>query len=367
MEKGITTFTDHLDTWALNITNSILNSHKDKNIVTSTLSIYIAMAMLAEGLSNNSLVEVKKLFNFGDDILSNDGLQVLQKIVNRSDIDISLANAIFTSTNFPVEKDYVSLLAKKYNAACQSVDFGQKSELEKVNEWVRKSTNGLIKDVITDPDPLIVLMLANAIYFKGKWNKAFKTTSTTQLPFLLANNKEISVDTMQTKDKFRGRITEQYKMLELEYKEGNAAMVIVMPHEVGSQLNLPMQDIYSVLDEPLQSSRVCLPKFEISFEQELKDHLNRLGLKSLFIPSSTDFVNITKTEQVYVSSILQKAYIKVDEQGTEAAAVTTVTVRTKCKVIDRPLTIDKPFYYYIVDKNLKVTLFNGYIANPSQK
>lgn len=246
---------------------------------------------------------------------------------------IGIANKIYVKTGYSLQDEYTALVAKHFKSAVELIQFAESDNAAKtINGWVEEKTNNRIKDLIS-PDMLddsTRAVLVNAIYFKGKWTYPFNPKFTQKLPFWITPDQSVDVDTMNIKKKFRYAKLDSLDStaLELTYKDSNISMLIILPNQRNGlqALEKRIGEInLTEIDQQLYSTEVevFLPKFEYEYEVDLNDILSKMGMPTAFNANKADFSGLLKSpEPLYISKVIHKAFIKVDEEGAEAAAAT---------------------------------------------
>ena len=349
--------------------------YQNKNICISPLSIYQIMSLVSNGANGNTQKEIlKSLIPFNDNDLK------LQIELNKNNVNIlktynnnekiSIANAIMSK--IPISDDF-SLICKRYNAFYSIL-----KNVQQVNKWCEEKTHGKIKKIL-DNIKGIELILLNAIYFKNEWEFPFEERATSKQNFY-NENKSISKVNMMFKKFFSIKYYEDDKiqMIELPYKDENLSMIIILPSKEKysssfDYLNKEKID-FSKLIKKLQNNKnvkLNLPKFEFEYETSLKDSFMYLNMKEAFT-NFADFSKITQVEKLKIDNIIHKTYIKVDEFGTEATAVTAIAMfATGGILIDNSISmnVDHGFIYLIRDKRImdingnELMLFIGCVDN----
>lgn len=357
------------------------------NLIYSPYSISLAMAMLYGGADGETASQIASSLHFtlppdqfhpALNALSLDLARrpaQSEKIDRKNPMQLTIANAVWGQRDYLFEKAYLDLLAVNYGAGVRLLDFAAApdSARQKINDWVDQETKGKIKDIIPPDsvDPSTRMVLANAIYFKAAWQEAFVAEFTHDAPFTLLDGSQVQVRTMQTLDEIPLRVGsgEGYQVVALPYKGELAEMVIILPDqgEFGSvESTLDAAHYAAILDE-LRSGDLTLymPKFEFSVDFDLIPVLSALGMPLAFDKNEADFSNITKAERLFVDKALHKAYILVNEAGTEAAAATIFGARPVS--LPQELRIDRPFIFIIRDGPTGTILFVGRVLNPLDK
>jgi serpin B len=285
------------------------------------------------------------------------------------------ANAIWVQEGLAIKSSYSKEIQKRFKSEIETVNFqkNKNEAVKKINTWAKKNTKGMIEEILkpTDIDPMTALVLTNALYFQGFWPTEFDAKKTTDREFTLDNGKTISVPTMIKKDHYFQAKKNKIQMIGLPYRDSKLEMVILMPedpkkfHEFAK--NLSVETILSLVAAQEDSEAFLqMPKFSIaSSYSDLKATLKLLGIKKVFEPEA-ELKNINDKAPLFLSKVLQKAVIEVNEKGTKAAAVSAGIVLTRA-VLTPNLQVDRPFIFAIVDQQSKQIPFMGQVVNPIKK
>ncbi len=299
---------------------------------------------------------------------------------------LSIANAVWGQQGYPFRAEYLDLLDEYYGAGLRLLDFVAAPEpaRQAINDWVSDETEQRIEDLLPpgsiDPDTRLVL--TNAIYFKGAWASAFEDYLSLDGPFTLLDGSTVTVPMMGQTGYFGYAASDSaagasFQAVALPYQGGGAAMLILVP-EVGApeaggfdsfEASLDA-DVFQAALDSLESTNVALtmPRFETTAEFSLVETLAALGMPDAFAPARADFSGMADPAggDLYVSEVVHKAFIAVDEAGTEAAAATGVVIGvTSAGPMPVELTIDRPFIYAIYDRATGAILFLGRVLDPS--
>lgn len=286
-------------------------------------------------------------------------------------VELAISNAIFYKNTFPVKNEFITTNQNYYNAEVAGLDFSKTDEtLNKVNGWVNTNTKGKIEKILDQVSPDDIMYLLNAIYFNGEWQYRFNSKETTNMSFTKEDNQVVQAPTMTIENKFNYFSNQTFQMLEIPYGSGKYSMLVFLPasgkttNDVISLLNPGnMTDWLSKMTE--QNRKLYLPKFEFKFDQSLVDVLKALGMTDAF-NSNANFSGIADGGNLEISEVMHKTYIKVDERGTEAAAVTAV-IFTNTAAQNDSFRVDHPFIFAIREKDTNAILFVGKVMNPTQK
>ncbi len=286
---------------------------------------------------------------------------------------LNIVNAIWGQKDYQFLTSFLDVLAENYGAGLRLLDFISAPEKSRktINDWVSKQTEGRIEDLIPQGviDELTRLVLTNAIYFNAAWLHPFDEDSTIDGTFYLLNGSETVVPMMSQTESFGYLDGDGYQVIELPYDGNELAMVIMLPdagqfEAFEDSLN---SEMVGTIIENLENRQVALtlPKFEFESEFSLADTLAAMGMPVAFSPAA-DFSGMTGTKELYIGDVLHKAFVSVDEAGTEAAAATAVVMKLT-SVPEEPVkvTIDRPFIFLIYDIETEVILFVGRVVNPT--
>jgi serpin B len=289
-------------------------------------------------------------------------------------VQLEIANAIWYRLGLHVRSDFVRLVRDYFGAPVSGLDFASPRSVQVVNQWASERTHGRISKVLDSINPLDVMFLANAIYFKGLWTYRFEESQTQEDVFHLPGGSTIPCRMMlQTVDDLPYQRRANLAAVDLPYGSGHFSMTILLPEpgiDVDSlllQISSPeLQSLFSGFEK--RKVTIWLPKFRIRYGKELSPELKRLGMQTAFDPDRADFSRLFEDQlQPYISSVLHRSYVQVDEAGTEAAAVTVVIVGVTSvgggenAVLFR---VDRPFIFLIRERDSGALLFAGRITEP---
>jgi serpin B len=297
----------------------------------------------------------------------------------REPFAIRTANSIWGQPGYPFLDAFLELLASDYDAGLRLADFNADPEAARVtiNEWVEEQTEGRIVDLIPAGalDTMTRLVLVNAIWFKANWQEPFDPDLTSDRPFTLLDGSTIDVPMMLSPDQTLSAAEgDGYLAVSIPYT-GNASMLVIVP-DPGAFGDVTAgfdAEVLAALDAAmaLRPVRLMLPSFEIRSDLGINDLLRSLGMRAAFVPppgeGTADFTGIAESGELYVSDVIHQAFIKVDEEGTEAAAATAVIMRATAAPFDEPLpvTVDRPFLFLIRHDPTGEILFMGQVTNPA--
>lgn len=380
--------------FACDLYPELVKGDAGKNLFFSPLSIEAALAMTATGAKGNTFDEMQKTLRLPKDEDATDAgfKQIFAKIndaetpAEKRGYTLSLANAIYAQKGFAWEKSFTDRVSAAYGAGIIDADFkaDPESERKRINGWVEKETRDKIKDLIAKGliHKLTRMVLVNAVYFKGDWESAFKKDVTKEQPFFLADGSKADAQLMYQRGAFSLFQDETLQAVELPYKAGQMAMVALLPRKKDGLAELEKALTPANLSKWTESFRqqagaaigrrgglvdVYLPKFKVETSYELSKQLKALGMLAAF--GNADFTRMSKSEGLAISAVIHKAFVDVNEEGTEAAAATAVVAATPTSIGYSPPPIpqfraDHPFVFLLVHKPTNAVLFQGRVMNP---
>lgn len=348
------------------------------NPVISPVSAYIALTMAGEGAEHNTYQQFADVLGQDMEILSDSMMNLLPH--ESEELMLALANSAWIDDEFIASDEWLGKLESLYDAKVFQTDLAGVDTVSAMNGWISENTRGLIKEMIEEPfDIYTRLVLLNALYFKGKWQNDFEVYQTSDKNFTLANKEEILVPMMhQYREYYNYFKGDDFSGVIMPYRDGNMAMVAILPEE-GKTVREFTDDLsFGELSIALDSAEptyvnLQLPKFEVSFDQILNEDLQKMGLTDAFDTGLADFTRMGTTasgEPIYISLVRQKAVVKVDEEGTEAAAVTEIAMMESCAlVVEEPKDVffNRPFLYMIMDMENQIPLFVGIVDDPTDE
>lgn len=377
------TLGDYVLNFSVDLYKQLLAENKPgENIFFSPLSIAAALSMVLAGARNKTAQELRALLHVkGEESVLQEHFSKFFGGLSKyaPDICVYVANRMYSTQELVIQSGYLSLLEHSYRATLRSVDF--KNNHEKVrleaNAWVSEQTASKIQNLLPlgSIDSGTVLILLNAIYFKGFWESPFPSWSTRSEKFYLDSHTSMEVDMMFQKESYKiGHCKElKARALELPYRGGKASMIIILPDDTEG-LSLLEKSLSSTALSALinglgeaQEVKLSVPKFKLERDFCLKHTLQALGVKDLVDASVADLSGIFESGKPAVSDVIHKAFIEVDEEGTEAAAATAVMMCGSCGPTPQtipPFVVDHPFMFLLKSKEPDVILFVGSVRKP---
>ncbi|XP_053105226.1 leukocyte elastase inhibitor-like [Hemicordylus capensis] len=370
--------------FALDLFQKFCEANPTGNIFFSPLSISAALAMVFLGSKDNTAAQLAKTFHFDSVEDLHSKFQALNAEINRSDATyiLKLANRLYGEKTYTFLQDFLTSTQKLYGAELSTVDFlnAADSARKQINQWVEKQTEGKIPDLLSEGsvNELTKLVLVNAIYFKGSWAEKFREEDTEDMPFRLSKKEKKTVKMMFMKKKLPlGYIPEcKCRVLELPYKGKDLSMIILLPDDIDDNSTgleqLEKQLTLGKLQEWTQPGKmysnsevyVHLPKFKLEENYDLKSHLSALGLVDVFDSGKANLSGMSGARDLFVSKIVHKSFIEVNEEGTEAAAATAAMIMFCSLPREENFNADHPFLFLIRHNPTKSILFFGRFASP---
>jgi serpin B len=348
---------------------------EQSNLMLSPLSASTALTMLLNGCNAQTYDQIRDMLGYDSldigDINAAYGSLVSQLLAVDPGVNLALANAVFYRDNFTVKTPFLDALNQSFQAEIAGLNFNSPTALTTINGWAKENTNGKIEKVLDEIDPMAVMFLMNALYFKGTWTYKFGQDSYNG-PFYTENGGEQTVVYMHDLIPLKTYSTANANVVELPYGNQNFAMDVILPEGALSDYltgfdNDEWATITAGLDaltDPVEVNMI-MPRFKFSYEKYLNDQLMALGMTDAFDPDQADLSGISD-EDIYVSFVKQNTFVEVNEDGTEAAAVTTIGINVTSIGDPVTFTVDKPFIFAIRERTTNTLLFIGKVAVPEE-
>ncbi len=363
----------------------LLSAENSGNLFYSPYSISVALAMTYAGALGETAQQMASALHFS---LPQERLHPAfnaldQQLTNLAEegqeeegqgFRLRIANALWGQQGFEFLSEFLDTLAQNYGAGMRLVDFSADPEAarQRINQWVSDQTEQKIKNLIPQGalDPLTRLVLTNAIYFNAAWQYPFQEGATTDEPFFLLNGEKVEVPMMKLSKSLLYAEDAHYQLVSLPYEGGNIEMIVILPAEgqfEAIQAKIDPDWLTSALDR--RGSRTVnlnMPKFKVESDFSLVDALSALGMPAAFQPDQADFSGMDGRKDLYIGEVLHKAYVNVDEAGTEAAAATAVIMELAAAMPEQPviMSINRPFLFLIREVQSGTILFMGQVTQP---
>ena len=349
---------------------------EDKNFMLSPLSASAALTMLLNGCAGDTYDQLKETLYYPEGMTISEINEVYGSLVSQLlDVDpkvkLALANAIFYRQGFNVKNPFLATMENDFDAEIAGLDFSLPSALTTINKWASDNTNGKIPKVLNEISAEAVMFIMNALYFKGDWSYQFDKDLTSDRAFHTSGSGSVNVRTMKGDVGSRVAYGTGYRAIEMPYGQTNFTMVVIVPEGTLNEFNASFDvegwyDITTGFDnqEKFGELTVYMPKFKFSYEKYLNDQLQSMGMLDAFNPGLADLSGIADAS-IFVSFVKQNTFVEVDEEGTEAAAVTTIGIElTSMPPQPQEFKIDRPFVFAIRERTTNTLLFIGQVVNP---
>lgn len=357
--------------FGFNLIKEISKSEFNNNIIISPLSVSTVLGMALNGAENETYEQMKAILGFSDiefdDI--NKSYKSLDSLLKNIDENVifNSANSIWYHNEFSVEQNFIEINKKYFNAKVNKIDFSNPLAKDIINNWVKEATNSKISKIIDAINSEIIMYLINAIYFKGAWQNQFDKNSTIDDMFYIDENNSVNCQMMIQKNHFNFYKDENLEAIELPYGDSAFNMMIILP-----SLNKKADDVISEMSTDTfdfiknkfvkKEITIMIPKFKLEYTKKLNDALINLGMRDAFMPEKANFSKISKSKNLFISEVIHKTFIEVNEEGTEAAAVTPIGIGVTS--VGNYFKVNRPFLFIIYEKNTNTILFIGKVINP---
>ena len=346
-----------------------------ENLFISPLSIALALGMTyngADGTTFQGMTDALELHSMSIEEV-NRAYRDLIDLLLRLDpaVEFQIANSIWYREGMTFEQAFLDTNREYFDAVVSPLDFASPQAAQTINDWVSDNTGGKIEDIVRDPIAAnLVMFLINAVYFKGNWTSQFDKSLTRDALFTLADGSQKQVETMFHKEEadVRRYTDDLVEVVDLAYGGDAFSMTILVP-----QIGVPLDDVVASLDGQQwraltsglidEATVVGMPKFTLEYEIELNDVLAALGMGDAFIGGVANFSNLRRQNDLYISTVKHKSFIDVDEDGTEAAAATSVGIAAT-SAGPREFLVDRAFLFVIRERFSGTILFMGKVLDP---
>ncbi|MBP7402534.1 MAG: serpin family protein [Clostridia bacterium] len=353
----------------------------DGSLLVSPASVHLALAMTQNGADTDTLAQMLALLapDGAEADALNDGARAALARWNDPDAQdrLSIANSIWFDQGFTPDPVFLQANADHYTAAARALDFAAPDAPDAINRWVKEATRGVIPSILDRIPDSAMMYLVNAVHFKAEWVEPFDKADTRLQAFRTPAG-EIQTDFMHRSGAMRCLKRDGMSGVMLPYLGGRFAFFAILPDGdaaprdlLGDRSSVPLRDFVSDLQADAGTTRVdlALPKFETEYKDSLKNELAAMGMGDAFSPDLADFsrMQTSRERNLFIGEVLHKTFCRVDEKGTEAAAVTAVQVElTSMPAPGVAMTFDRPFLYGIVDLESSIPLFLGIQENPAE-
>ena len=361
--------------FGFDVLRELRSERPGENVFISPTSIAVALAMTSNGASGTTRDAILRTLHADTQSLEafNAANRALAaEIAATRSVQLSMANALWVQQGFPLKPAFTQTLQSAFSAQAANLDFRSPAAIQAVNGWVAKHTNDRIAKILDEIDPSTVAILANAIAFKGKWTLQFDPKETQPRDFTTGTGAVHQLPMMKHSAEYAYANGNGLEAIRLPYADRTFAMYVVLPQDPAGMQSFLRQltpDTFAALISSLQERRgtIELPRFTISFNATLNAILKKLGMGIAF-SGSADFSGISDRSRLEISEVRHASFLKVDEEGTEAAAATITGIRPAMARFEPPpfhMIVDRPFFVAIRDERDGQLLFTGTIFDPA--
>ncbi len=360
--------------FGFNLFSRLQQQQSRENLFISPTSIGTALAMVYNGAKGETQTAIANTLSVQGISLAdlNQGNAALKASLETRDkkVAIDIANSLWLGKTYSVLPDFIQRVAETYQAKISTLDFANKQEAaDVINAWVKEQTQGKIEKIVNEVDPNTIAFLVNAIYFKGKWSEEFKKSDTKEMPFTLLDGTKKQHPLMSQSGEYSYYDNGQFQAVALPYGEGRWSLYVFLPKP-----GVTLDKFYETLTADnwekwmeqfsSQSVAITLPRFKVEYDITLNDTLKAMGMEVAFDREKADFSGMTE-EKAAIDKVQHKTFVEVNEEGTEAAAATSVgIVATSMPPPPFEMVVDRPFFAAIRDRETGTILFMGSIVNP---
>jgi serpin B len=364
--------------FGFNLFDRITNQDTNKNIFISPVSVAIALSMTYNGASGETQQAIAKALELEgikiDEV--NDFNRNIQQLLTNGDtnVELNIANSLWARKDIALEATFLNKVKEFYQAEITNLNFDEPNSVNTINTWVKQNTKEKIEKIVDRIAPDSLLFLINAVYFKGKWEAPFEKALTKPQPFTLSDGKKIQHPAMSRSGEYRYYDAPTFQAISLPYGSGRFSMEVFLPKSKSNLVEFQKQLTAKNWQEwstkfIRREGLIQLPRFKMEYETSLKNALQNMGMAIAFNPDKADFRDLTAVK-AFISDVKHKTFVEVNEEGTEAAAVTSVEMRATSAIPNEEppfkMIVDRPFFFAISDRQTGTIIFMGAIQNPSK-
>lgn len=358
--------------FGINLFHEIRKSEQDKNIFISPFSVSVALVMTlngAAGQTETAMVDTLHLQDIEADTI-NPNYALLQQMLQTTDpkVTLSIANSLWSNQNFTFNPVFLTRNSQFFDTEISPLDFSDPNSVNTINQWVNTNTEGNIPAILDRISSDEVLFLINAIYFKGSWQTEFDPAKTRDGTFHLIDGTTKQIPMMVREDNYLYLYHKNFVAISLPYgDDGSVSMYIFLPSQESELSNfldtINVQNWENWISQFRERKIwVQIPKFKLEYKIDLSNVLKALGMEIAFDKNHADFTGMSSDRDLYISRVDHKAVVEVNEEGTEAAAVTNVGIAVTS--LPPQFIADRPFFFAIRDNKTRSVLFIGTVLNP---
>jgi len=361
--------------FAFTLFNKACNNETQKNLFISPFSVSMALSMTLNGAAGSTKTGMENTLGYAGQQISaiNDYNKLLAGQLQSIDehVTFNIANSIWYRNTFSVLPSFLTTNQNYYNAEVSALDFNSPSAVNTINNWVSAKTNKAIPTIIDNIPAANIMYLINALYFKGSWRNQFDASKTTDQNFYKEDKTTVQCKMMTQDITFPCYGNDTFGAIELPYGQGNFVMTILLPKtgkttsDILATFNASTWQ--TITDGLLPTSlKFSMPRFKMSYETSLNGLLSSMGMADAFNSTVANFTGINAGGGLFISEVKHKTLVDVNEEGTVAAAVTSVAVTLTAMPLIGVVTVDKPFVFVISEKSTGAILFTGRIMDPTK-
>ena len=363
--------------FAFKLFAELTKSNKEQNVLVSPTSVALALALAYNGARGETARAIARTLELGEislDALNRANAALIESLrALDPHVALAIANSLWAQQDISFAPDFLKNNQDFYHAEIATLDFGNASAVATINAWVERNTGGKIEKILDQIDRSAVMFLINAIYFKGRWSKPFDPRRSREMPFMLSGGRQHSHPMMAQTGKFDYYAIQGFQAISLPYGAGRASMYIFLPEQRSSLRAFRRELTYKSWEVWLRHFRpaegtIVLPRFKLAYEATLNDALKALGMGIAFDQRRADFGGMIADSKpsVNIDEIKHKTFVEVNEEGTEAAAVTSIGMIRTTMAPQRnfSMIVDRPFFCAIRDNQTGALLFMGAITDP---
>lgn len=357
--------------FTFDLLRQVNKEQRDSNVFLSPLSASMALGLTMNGAVGTTADEMRRALGFGEIPLQtiNEGYRGLIGLLRGLDpsTELRVANSIFHDRDFPFEQSFFSTGRTWFDAEVEGLDFHAPASVGTINDWASRATNGKIPKIMEEIDPDAVMFVINAVYFKGSWRSRFDPEQTADAQFRSISGASEPMKLMHQQEKLRYFEDAELQAVDLLYGNTAFTMTVLLPRgerDVNAIAEGMTASAWADLAAKFTEREVdlYLPKIKLEYERTLNDDLKALGMVQAFLPDVANFTAMSPRGDLFVSSVKQKTFVDIYEEGTEAAAVTTVTMAPTSMPVIPVMRVDRPYLFAIRERFSGTILFVGKIV-----
>jgi serine protease inhibitor len=361
--------------FAFTLFNKSAAQETKENLFISPFSVSMALSMTLNGAAGTTKTGMENTLGFGGKLATsiNDYNKLLSEQLQTIDesVTFNIANSIWYRNTFSVLPAFVTTNKTYYNAEVSALDFSSPSAVTAINNWVNTKTNSAIPTIIDKITSDNVMFLINALYFKGSWRDKFDASKTTDQNFYKEDQTVVKCKMMSQEITYPIFGNSTFSAIELPYGQGNFVMTVLLPATGKTTSDIVAgfnADSWKTLNDGLLPSKVQLnfPRFKMTYETSMNSLLSSMGMADAFNSNIANFTGINALGGLYISEVKHKTMVEVNEEGTVAAAVTSVGISLTSVQVPLVIKVNKPFVFVISEKSTGAILFTGRIMDPTK-